>query len=74
MTKREVVNLSLCGHTGFRALACEEEEEAAEEEVDDKAQGTGDGGSGEETRNKGRLIRSLLEILEKVAFFSETTR
>lgn len=61
MTKREVVNLGYCGHTGFRALACEEEEEAAEQEVDDKAQGTGDGGSGEETPNAGRLIRSLLE-------------
>lgn len=74
MTKREVVNLSYCGHTGFRALACEEEEEAAEQEVDDKAQGTGDGGSGEETPNAGRLIRSLLEILEKVDFVNETTR
>lgn len=39
------------------ALACEKEEEAEEQEVDDKAQGTGDGGSGEEVQNTGRLSR-----------------
>ena len=39
----------------FRGSVCEEEKEAAEQEIDDKAPGTRDGGSGEEAQHIVRL-------------------
>lgn len=47
-------------------LVCkEEEEEAAEQEVNDKAQGTGEGGSGEEVQNKRRRDRRRGAFLQR---------